>query len=125
MHNKIKIFGRSEENNCKTDLIIDETVIKLMTNKNKGGISVQNIIIAGLILLSLGLLVKLFFSPMRFFVKLILNTLVGFIWLAVFNFIGGNLLGFTLGFNLVNSLIVGVFGLPGFVLLLLVRIILI
>ena len=84
----------------------------------------SGIVFVILLIISLAVLIRLFFSPLRFIVKLIFNTAIGFVWLAVFNFFGANWLGFTLGFNIINSLIVGVFGLPGFVLLLLARLLL-
>ena len=63
---------------------------------------------------------KLFSMPTRWIVKIALNTLFGFIGLFLFNLIG-SLLGLSLGLNLVNALVVGVLGLPGLVLLLLVK----
>jgi len=59
---------------------------------------------------------KLFSMPTRWIVKIALNTLFGYIGLFLFNLIGS-----LLGLNLVNALVVGVLGLPGLVLLLLVK----
>ena len=72
---------------------------------------------AGLALLAA---VRLFFSPVKAVIKAILKTAGGFIWLAVINF-AGSFAGVSLGFNLVNAAVIGLLGLPGAVLLLMSR----
>ena len=52
--------------------------------------------------------------------KLLVNTLLGFLALWAANLTAG-FTGITLGFNLLNALVIGVLGLPGFVLLLLTQ----
>lgn len=66
------------------------------------------------------LLIKLFLKPIRWVFKLLINTAVGFVVLWVLNFFG-DFFGVTLGLNWINALVVGVFGLPGVVLLLLLK----
>ena len=52
--------------------------------------------------------------------KLLANTLLGFLALWVVNLTAG-VTGITLGLNLLNALVIGILGLPGFVLLLLTQ----
>jgi len=75
------------------------------------------VIIAGILIL-LG--VTLFLKPIRLLLRLLVNTIAGFFALFVLNYIGG-LFGVTLGINLFNAVIVGIFGLPGVGLLLLLQ----
>ena len=56
-------------------------------------------------------------KPLRWLLRLAGRTLVGLAGLAVFSQVGG-LIGVTLGVNLVNALVLGVLGMPGFGLLL-------
>ena len=62
-------------------------------------------------------LIRIFRSPLKLVGKLLLNTLLGFLalWLT------SAYTGIALGMNLTNALVVGVLGLPGFVLLLLLQ----
>ena len=64
----------------------------------------------------LWLLLKIFRGPL----KLLFNTGLGFVTLFLLNFFG-DFVGITLGFNWVNALVIGVFGFPGVVLLLLIK----
>ena len=78
-------------------------------------------IIAGLLLaFFLITLVRIFRAPLRLALKLLCNTLLGFLALWVVSLTSG-FTGIALGLNLWNALVVGVLGLPGFVLLLLVQ----
>ena len=65
-------------------------------------------------------LLRLFRSPLKLVGKLLLNTLLGFLalWLVAQT---SAVTGIALGMNLTNALVVGVLGLPGFLLLLLVQ----
>ena len=65
-------------------------------------------------------LIRVFRTPLRLALKLLCNTLLGFLALWVVRLTAG-LTGITLGLNLWNALVIGVLGLPGFVLLLLVQ----
>ena len=65
-------------------------------------------------------LIRVFRTPLRLALKLLCNTLLGFLALWVVCLTAG-LTGITLGLNLWNALVIGVLGLPGFVLLLLVQ----
>ena len=74
-------------------------------------------ILAGFFLVAL---LRVFSSPFRLALKLLLNTLLGFLALWAVRLTAG-LTGIALGLNLWNALVIGVLGLPGFVLLLLVQ----
>ena len=68
----------------------------------------------------LAALIRLLSTPPRLALKLLGNTLLGFaaLWLVRLT---APLTGVTLGWNLFNALVIGIFGLPGFLLLLLVQ----
>ena len=66
------------------------------------------------------LLIKLFKKPIKLMLKLACNTAIGYIALLLVNKFGG-LIGISLGLNWVNALIIGVFGYPGLILLLLLK----
>lgn len=74
-------------------------------------------ILAGFFLIAL---LRIFSKPFRMALKLLLNTLLGFGALWVVNVTAG-MTGIALGLNLWNALVVGILGVPGFVLLLMVQ----
>ena len=74
-------------------------------------------ILAGFFLIAL---LRIFSAPFRLALKLLLNTLLGFLALGIVRLTAG-LTGIALGLNLWNALVIGVLGLPGFLLLLLVQ----
>ena len=65
-------------------------------------------------------LLRVFSAPLKLAVKLAVNTLLGFFALWLVNLTAA-FTGVALGVNLWNALVIGVLGLPGFVLLLLVQ----
>ena len=65
-------------------------------------------------------LLRVFRAPLRIALRLLGNTLLGFLALWATGATAG-ITGITLGFNLWNARVIGVFGLPGFVLLLLTQ----
>ena len=65
-------------------------------------------------------LLRVFSAPLKLAVKLAVNTLLGFFALWLVNLTAA-FTGAALGMNLWNALVIGVLGLPGFVLLLLVQ----
>jgi len=73
--------------------------------------------LAGLLLCAALLLLR---WPLVQLVRLILRSSVGLAVLAVFSQFG-HLLGVSLGVNLVNALVLGLLGVPGFGLLLMVQ----
>lgn len=74
-------------------------------------------ILAGFFLIAL---LRVFSTPLRLVLKLLVNTLLGFMALWVVHLTAG-FTGITLGLNLWNALVVAILGVPGFVLLLLVQ----
>ena len=65
-------------------------------------------------------IIRLFAAPLRLALKLILNTLLGFLALFLLG-LTAPLTGFALGLNLFNALIFGILGVPGLVLLVLLQ----
>ena len=74
-------------------------------------------ILAGFFLIAL---LRVFSTPLRLVLKLLVNTLLGFAALWVVHLTAG-FTGITLGLNLWNALVVAILGVPGFVLLLLIQ----
>ena len=63
---------------------------------------------------------KIFKAPLKLFVKLLINTIFGFIALLAINFLGG-FFDVSIGISWINAAIVGVLGVPGVALLLLLQ----
>ena len=64
--------------------------------------------------------IRLFAVPLKLALKLILNTLLGFLALFLLG-LTAPLSGFALGLNLFNALVIGILGVPGLVLLVLLQ----
>ena len=62
----------------------------------------------------------IFKSSIKFILKLLINTLVGFFLLFVFNKLGA-FIGISLAVNWLNAVVAGVLGLPGIALLLILQ----
>ena len=75
---------------------------------------------AALCNLPLWYLLRVFKAPLQLALKLLCNTLLGFLALYIAG-LTAPWTGITLGMNLWNALTVGILGVPGFVLLLLVQ----
>ena len=75
------------------------------------------VLLAGFFIIAL---LRVFSAPLKLAVKLLANTLLGFLALWFVNLTAG-VTGVALGINVWNALVIGVLGLPGFVLLLLVQ----
>ena len=80
----------------------------------------QKIIVALLAGFFIIALLRVFSAPLRIALRLLLNTLLGFLALWAVHLTAG-ITGIALGLNLWNALVVGVLGVPGFLLLLLVQ----
>ena len=63
---------------------------------------------------------KILIVPIQKILKLVVNSLLGGLVIYVINLIGANF-GFHIGLNIVTSMIVGLLGLPGAVVLILIR----
>ena len=68
----------------------------------------------------LGALIRLFKTPLKVALQVLANTLLGFGALLLVNMTSA-VTGLSLGFNMVNALIIGVLGVPGLGLLLLLQ----
>ena len=79
--------------------------------------SVLMIILAVLVIFAL---VKILSAPIRLIFKLLINTFVGFVLLFLVNLIG-SYFDFSLEINLLNALITGVFGIPGVIVLIIIK----
>ena len=71
----------------------------------------------------IGLLLKILKKPIKWVFKLLLHVLSGFVYLFIFNFVGA-WFGVSLELNWLNAIVSGVFGIPGVVVLLLLKYIL-
>lgn len=69
------------------------------------------------------LVFKLLSLPFKIMWKLFVNAVIGFVLLLLFNFLGG-LIGLTIEITWWKAVIVGIFGVPGIVGLLLVQLLL-
>ena len=63
---------------------------------------------------------RIFIVPIKKILKLVVNSILGGIVIYIINFIGANF-GFHIGLNLVNSIIIGLLGLPGAVCLIIIK----
>lgn len=66
------------------------------------------------------LLFKLLKAPLKLVWKLLIHALSGLITLLIFNFVAG-IFGTNIDINLVNCLISGILGIPGVILILLLK----
>ena len=64
--------------------------------------------------------ILIFTKPIRFLLKLLISTLIGFVALILINKFGAAI-GVSLGVNWVNAAVVGIFGVPGVALLLILK----
>ena len=82
--------------------------------------TISSLLIIGAFILICFVLIKILSAPMRWLLKLFINTALGFASLFVLNFFG-EFIGFTLGLNVINALVVGFLGVPGVALLVLLK----
>ncbi len=82
--------------------------------------TLQQILYIVLIAAAVILALRIFTLPIRFLFRLLWSTLTGYLLLFLFNAVGG-MIGLSLTVNTLTALIVGVLGVPGLILLLLVR----
>ena len=80
----------------------------------------QKIVVVTLAAFLLLALLRIFSAPLRVALKLLGNTLLGFLALWMLNFTAA-FTGLSLGLNLLNALIIGILGFPGFLFLLLAQ----
>ena len=78
------------------------------------------IVLTGAALILLSLSFTLLKKPLTWILKLLLHAAMGYAFLFLVNFVGA-WLGVSLGLNWVNAAVAGVLGVPGVVLLLLIK----
>lgn len=66
---------------------------------------------------------KIFIMPLKSILKLIFNSILGGVCIYVINLIGANF-GFHIGLNILTSMLVGILGIPGAILLIILKAIL-
>ena len=66
------------------------------------------------------LAIRIFTLPIKLLAKLLWNTFTGFLLLLIFNALG-SMIGLTVAVNAATALTVGILGVPGLILLLLVK----
>jgi len=82
----------------------------------------SKLIIGFLALFFVLIVIRLFATPLKLALKLLVNTALGFAALFLVQLAEG-ITGFALGLNLFNALVIAILGLPGFVLLVLLKIV--
>ena len=66
---------------------------------------------------------KIFIVPLKTIFKFILNSIIGGLIIYLINFIGGYF-GFHIGLNIITSVFVGLLGIPGAVVVILIKLLL-
>ena len=66
---------------------------------------------------------RIFIIPIKIIFKFIINSLLGGIIIFAINFIGG-FLNFHIGLNIITSIFVGILGIPGAVVVILIKLLL-
>ena len=80
----------------------------------------EKVAIGILLLFVVGAVLRLFKTPLKLAMQVLLNTLLGFGALFLLNLTEA-VTGISLGVNLLNALVIGILGVPGLGLLLLVQ----
>ncbi len=90
--------------------------------KMKGNImdTLTSILILGVVIGICIFIIKIFAKPISLIIKLLLNAASGFIILFLVNTFGASI-GFTVGVSFFNAVIAGILGVPGVVLLLILK----
>ena len=66
---------------------------------------------------------KLFIVPIKTILKLVINSILGGITIFIINIIG-SIWGFHIGLNLVTSIFVGILGIPGAIVIIIIKLLL-
>lgn len=82
----------------------------------------QNIIFFVIAVFFLLIFGRVLISPLKIILKILINSILGALLLFVVNYIGDLFWGFSIGINICTSLITGILGVPGVVLLILIKI---
>ncbi len=65
---------------------------------------------------------RIFIVPIQKLIKLAINSILGGVVIYIINLVGANF-GFHIGLNIITSIIIGILGLPGAVILVLIKLI--
>ena len=82
--------------------------------------TLNTIMLLALAVIVVIVLVRVISAPIRLIFKLLINTIIGFAILFLVNLIGQNF-GITIEMNVLHAVIVGIFGIPGVVVLILLQ----
>ena len=82
--------------------------------------TLNTILLIALAIFVVIVLVRVITAPVKLIFKLLINTAIGFGVLFLVNLIGQNF-GFSLEMNLIHALIVGIFGIPGVIVLIVLQ----
>ena len=82
--------------------------------------TVYSVLIIAAVVLAVILFIKLISKHIRSIFKFLFNTALGFVLLWLINFFGDPI-GLYIEMNIINAVIVGLLGIPGVILLLLVK----
>ncbi len=82
------------------------------------GLNLAIYVVIGALLL--WLIIKIFATPIKWAFKLLINALLGFVMLFIFNYLGG-FIGLSITVGWLSAIVAGVLGIPGIILLLLVE----
>ena len=79
-----------------------------------------NILIVVGCALAIFIIGKIFLFPIKKIIKLVFNTIIGGVIIYIINLIGASF-GFHIGLNIITSLVVGILGIPGAILLVILK----
>ncbi|MBO6093293.1 MAG: pro-sigmaK processing inhibitor BofA family protein [Oscillospiraceae bacterium] len=85
--------------------------------------TLNTIMLLALAVIVVIVLVRVISAPIRLIFKLLINTIIGFAILFLVNLIGQNF-GITIEMNVLHAVIVGIFGIPGVIVLILLQLLL-
>ena len=66
---------------------------------------------------------RIFIVPIKTILKLVINSIFGGVIIFIINLIGA-ILGFHIGLNLITSIFVGILGIPGVIVIVIIKLIL-
>ena len=85
--------------------------------------TLNTVLLLALAVIVVIVLIRVISAPIKLIFKLLINTIIGFAILFLVNLIGQNF-GITIEMNLLHAVIVGIFGIPGVIVLILLQFIL-
>lgn len=81
----------------------------------------SNVLIVAACAIGIFIIGKIFLFPIKKILKLVLNTIIGGAIIYIINLIGASF-GFHIGLNILTALVVGILGIPGAILLIILKI---